>query len=492
MADVLPDSRPDPAVVAPAAAAGAGSALSPGALSRTSTLVAQNRAGGVGQALPSLVVRLVVEPQTALRTFTSDAQVTVTHLAGGGARMPLSRQGGAWVADLPRTAALYLVRATGPGTSMFAQEAQVAVTSAGVAVLHTPSPEVGPLIPVGGGGTPAFRLPVTLPRVRDVTAEAERRLGRPWQPPTRTVEILTDPLPAGRLHFTATAVTPARTQVFEIAHLDRPKLVSVTWPAGLTAGSPFRFLLFMHHRIGQNKEHYLGSDYPWGHVFLELGFHRYLDFAGSPLAGYGSGKGLAFQLAASGRNVAIVLPMPHHTPDNPIGELGNGTVLEVVLQEIAAHAARRMPGAPVPPLIDRLALASFSAADLDSATFLRNAAGYSFLRRTLREAYRFEGRNDQIWLGAVAAWARTVPASDPPRIRIYRQMNPTDIGAYRRRGFVMWPAAGDRTYAALNRLPIASSPWLAAGSTANLANWQEVEGMIANTMLVDALRRSAF
>jgi hypothetical protein len=430
---------------------------------------------------------VVVEPQTAVRTFVSDAQVTVTDAARPGTPLSLVRHGGTWVADLPRTTARYLIRVAGaPGTA-FEQTAELALTPAGVA-LRNPTPEVGPLVPAGGAGTPTFRLPVTLPRVRDVTAQASTALGRPWQPPPRTVEMLTDPLPAGRPHFTTSVIAPARTEVFEIAHLAVPKLVSVTWPSGVPAGSPFRFLLFLHHRIGQNIEVYGNDPYPWGRSFLEFGFQRYLDFAGPPLSGLAAGKGLAFQLSAAGRNVAIVLPMPHHHPDTPIGALANGGHLEVVLTELAAHAARRTAGAPLPPVIDRLAVASFSSGALDSGDLLTNAGSYAFLRRTLREAYRFEGKHDRSWRNSVARWLRGVPAGERARVRIYRQLGASNLAAYRSLGFALWPAAGDRTYAALD----SHAMWRSAGATANLAQWYEIESLILNTMLVDALRRSGF
>jgi hypothetical protein len=489
MADVLRDKAPGAAIARQAATAGAGSVLSTAPTSRAPALAAANPAAGVAQALPSLFVRIVVEPQSAMRTFVPDAQVSVVDTAGR-AFTPV-RQGGNWVVDLPRAVGLYRIHVSSAAGQVFAQNLTVDVTPDRV-LLDRVTPEVGPLVPAGAGGTTTFRLPVVLPRVRDVTSEAQTLLGRPWQPPTRTVHVLTDPLPAGRLHFTSTTVTPARTEVFEIAHLDVPKWVSVSWPAGMTAGSPFRFLLYLHHRLFQNKAAYDGKPYPRDNAYMEFGLHHYLDYAGSPLSGLNGGKGLAFQLAAAGRRVAIVLPLPRFeasaSKDTSIGKLADGNALEVVLQEIAAHAARRMSGAPIPPAIDRLAVASFSSGAADTEAFLRNASKSPFLRRTLREAYRFEGTNDQAWLDTAVAWAAGIPTGEPrPRIRIYRLFDATHIKAYLPHGFKLWPAVGDRTYAALP-----AGDWNAAGATANLSNWHEVEALIANVMLVDALRRSAF
>ncbi|MGN9909936.1 hypothetical protein ACTMTJ_20520 [Phytohabitans sp. LJ34] len=488
MADVLRDKAPGAAVAHQAATAGAGSVLSSAPTSRAPAVASANPAAGVAQALPSLFVRIVLEPQSAMRTFVTDAQVSVVDTAGR-VITPV-RQGGNVIVELPRAVGLYRIHVSSAGGQVFPQDLKVDVTPDRV-LLDRVTPEVGPLVPVGAGGTTTFRLPVVLPRVRDVTGEAQTLLGRTWQPPTRAVHVLTDP-PPGKLDFTSTTVTPARTEVFELAHLDVPKWVSVSWPAGMTAGSPFRFLLYLHHRLLQNKKVYAGKPYPRDNAYMEFGLHHYLDYAGAPLSGLNAGKGLAFQLAAAGRGVALVLPLPRFeevaAKDTSIGKLANGSTLEVVLQEIAAHAARRMPGAPIPPAIDRLAVASFSSGAEDTETFLRNASTSSFLRRTLREAYRFEGINDQRWLDAAVAWAASVPTGEPrPRIRIYRQFDATHIKAYLPHGFKLWPAPGDRTYAAL---PAAA--WQAAGATADLKIWHEVEALIANMMLVDALRRSGF
>src|SRR5262249_40053347 len=150
---------------------------------------------------------------------------------------------------------------------------------------------------------------------------------------------------------------------------------------------------------------------------LEFGFMHYLDYAGSPLDGLNGGKGLAYQLAASGKPVALVLPMPHFSPDSAAGELLDAGTLEDVLLEVAAHQARRV-GATASGQIGRAAIASFSSGVSDQLEFLAKNSGHGFYRDTLRELYRFEGLEDDDYRGRSVRWAGAGTTGDKA-IRIY-------------------------------------------------------------------------
>jgi hypothetical protein len=86
-----------------------------------------------------------------------------------------------------------------------------------------------------------------------------------------------------------------------------------------------------------------------------------------------------------------------------------------------------------------------------------------------------------------ARWA-SQGAADDKAVRIYRQLewSPDRRLAYTQKGFQLWPSSARRAYAALTPAVWRQVP------NANTADDLEVEADIANTMLVDALRRSGF
>jgi hypothetical protein len=407
--------------------------------------------------------------------------------------LPVAAQGNRFTVEIPLGERVVAVSVADPDGRLFGEEVSYAVSASGLSQLRA-TPHVAPAPPsetTGGGGATAQHVSVFLSRARDVTVEAERVLGRSWTLPSRTIEVLDDP-PAAAPSFSPRAVAPPPVRVLELAGVNRPQLVAVCWPANLAPAAPAQFLVYLHHRIDQNRGAKFGflferdgQRYPWGRDFLDFGFMHYLDYAGSPLDGLAGGKGLAYQLAASGKPVALVLPMPHFSPDDSAaGELRNAATLEDVLLEIAAHRAREAGVTPSEQL-GRVALASFSSGISDQIEFLQRNGGHRFYRETLRELYRFEGVEDEEYLRQAVRWADS--GGGDKAVRIYRQLewSPERSRKYTEKGFGLWPSPGRRSFAALT-----SQVWRAV--PAKVGPFFEAEADIANTMLVDALRSSGF
>ncbi len=437
------------------------------------------------------MIRLVVSPRTTMGRPVFSATVELFAQAGDVPRpvTPVRNTEG-WLADFPNGTTRITVRTSDPRRTSFEQVAALAVSPSGSVTLTAANPEVGPIAPPLGTGPPTVLIPVTLPRVRDVTANAAAILGRPWAFGPKRIPVISGPPSPSRLAFVPRTVTPGASSVLEVAGMEVPKLLSVTWPAAPPpALGPQRFLVYFHHRIGQNlgpRWGHLyqrdGQRYPWGRDFLEFGFMHYLDYARSPLSGVWGGKGLAYQLAAAGRSVAMVLPMPSFDPDDA-GAFLNADAMREVLLEVAGHAQRRA-GNFSAPVLDRVALASFSSGALDTAAFLRRNAGSAFRNDVVSEVYRFEGASDADWRAAAVDWAGR---DGGKRIRVYRQLpwSAQRQAVYVRAGFARWPARAARTFASLT-----GALWRTIVGTTTA--WEDTEAIIANTMLVDALRRSGF
>jgi nucleoid-associated protein YgaU len=450
------------------------------------------------RVLNPVTARLVVDVFSRLGPMPT-AQVTAGVVGGQTPlELPVAAQGNRFTVEIPLGERVVVVSVADRSGRLFGEEVSYAVSASGLSQLRA-TPNVAPApapVPAsgtaGGARTPEQHVSVFLSRARDVTAEAERVLGRSWTLPSRTIEVLDDP-PAAAPSFSPRAVAPSPVRVLELAGVNRPQLVAVCWPANLNPAAPAQFLVYLHHRIDQNRGAKFGflferdgQRYPWGRDFLEFGFMRYLDYAGSPLDGLAGGKGLAYQLAASGKPVALVLPMPHFSPDDSAaGELRNAATLEDVLLEIAAHRARQA-GATPSERLNRVALASFSSGISDQIEFLQRNGGHRFYREVLRELYRFEGVEDEEYLTQAVRWAGS-GSGDDRAVRIYRQLewSPERSRKYTEKGFALWPSPGRRTFAALT-----SQVWRAV--PAKVGPFFEAEADIANTMLVDALRSSGF
>src|SRR5262249_45744866 len=130
-----------------------------------------------------------------------------------------------------------------------------------------------------------------------------------------------------------------------------------------------RFLLFYHHTISlQNKATFVGVDYPFGEAYMRFGFHAYLD---------GRLK-LAYQLAASGSEQAIVLPLPQSgvREENELGEFNsNPSVVQGVLEEIGGFFQRVLNRGFSIPSIASFSIGHFSSSILHTGTFLNAKRG---------------------------------------------------------------------------------------------------------------------
>lgn len=206
---------------------------------------------------------------------------------------------------------------------------------------------------------------VAFPRVRALTP-AELPSGFSF--PAQSEDILTPPNgPSINYDLDFGTVKDVRPDVyvFRLEHLDRPKLVAVAFRAGLNRAD--RPLLFFHHTLGQNDD-YKNKAYPSDPVYFQLGFKDYL----------GDKRGMAYQVAASGKEVAMVLPLPQAGvgDNNEVGVFDSQPdVVEDVLEELAAYFDRRFRSNFGPVSLQNFAVGSYSSGILHLGKFL--AAGGS-------------------------------------------------------------------------------------------------------------------
>jgi hypothetical protein len=225
-------------------------------------------------------------------------------------------------------------------------------------------------------------IAIVIPRI-GLVDRADSRLPGFWQFPTRDLSLpnspagVEDSFSLGFGHVTN--VTPL-IFLFEMRHIRRPALVAVAVRNGVTTLD--RFLLFYHHTISlQNKAVYDGVEYPFGEAYMKYGFHAYLD---------GRLK-LAYQLAASGSEQTLVLPLPQSgVPEvNELGEFNsNPTVVQGVLEEIGGFFQRFFNRGLSIPSIASFTIGHFSSGILHTGTFLKAKGG---LAARVEEVYDLDG-----------------------------------------------------------------------------------------------------
>ena len=156
--------------------------------------------------------------------------------------------------------------------------------------------------------------------------------------------------------------------------------------------------------VGQNApDFYTGFPYPFGFDYMYFVLWRYINYTADPLTSDPFAKGLAYQMAESGRNAVIVVPCNGLGPE--IGVFMNAGQVQLILQDVQAYMFRRA-GAFLPPFLGRTALAGFSAGNLLVTQFLNDPSNrsHSFYLDTLQELYMFEAPNALDWVNAAVAW----------------------------------------------------------------------------------------
>lgn len=326
-------------------------------------------------------------------------------------------------------------------------------------------------------------IPVTLPELRDATADSVAALDPPparaaagppnpitsWSPPAKVdgISVVSTPcLNAGKLQIVKQSVTPdGELIVFDRAVTDPPSRLAIYWPASAsrTAGAQATsFLYFFKPTAAQNAvakpgrpltpifvnpgdrhDPATGSTYPDGFDYNFFGLWRVFHYSdevdktgqslSDPILGDPGWKGIPYQVEASGKPVVVVLAMNKvaGSPCDELKSLSSAFDLRRLLLDVQALMFRRA-GNSNPPGIGRLAMASFSSGHATLACFLTNPAnqGDPFLTDTLQEVYLFDPHADDAsqfarTVGAVARWLKTGPSSGKIA-RLYTQILPRD------------------------------------------------------------------
>jgi hypothetical protein len=351
----------------------------------------------------------------------------------------------------------------------------------------------------------------------------------PMPPPTlapRTVTNLTviasPSISGSALQVTSQMSSPQGSiTIFEWRGATAPRLYAVFWPSGVASGvgaSRTPFLIYYHATAGQNAPPFFvdardrhdpatGSTYPWGFDYQFFGFWRYLNYDGDPFKNDPFCKGLPHQIADSGKNVVLVLPLNKVAAStcDETASLTEATFVQELLEELQAYVFRR-GGNYLPPGLGRLGMASFSSGHALLSCFLGNPVNHAhpIYLDVLQEVYLFDPHADQaaITLQPVVnmtLWANRGQSATKVA-RLYTQNDPAQSAQiFTQIGIVPTTVPFDvHASGSPNRsvacLPLAAWNALATrvGSTFAYVNTQASHQVISALMLTDALRRSNF
>lgn len=299
----------------------------------------------------------------------------------------------------------------------------------------------------------------------------------------------------GNVHIIGATVEPDMSEtVLEVRERLVPQLFSVSVPTHLLSADAFReqpsLPFHVHYRPYSRGAGYFDSrpgftSYPfdWDYLFFCLWGER--TYVQDPFHRPKVGKGYCYQIAHSGKAVALALPCPHRSTFGKAVE--DPAWLDDMLIEIQAYVFRqlrllwpgRRPG--------RTSVSGLSAGNEAMAQLLEKANG----EHAIRESYILDAPDGSAnkTLSTIASWATRV---DDSRIRAYSRystaayLNP--VYGLSEVSEVGDPVGPPRSYV---RLPPERwrTPFQERGDLALLSQGN-VHQLIGGQMLADALRRS--
>jgi hypothetical protein len=174
---------------------------------------------------------------------------------------------------------------------------------------------------------------------------------------------------------------------------------------GTLAPLPIKFLIYLRQKpqgagffeVFQNKP------YPFNWDYMMFGAYHISNYVIDPFYLHSPGgqpfaKGLAYQIAASGKRIALVAPLP--SMEKQHGSFKEDvSFVEELLEEISGHISRRLGHYFSTVRHGRVAMATVSAGHTDLAEFLSKHIDKPFCRDVLSELYFCDPRNGD---GAVA------------------------------------------------------------------------------------------
>ena len=253
--------------------------------------------------------------------------------------------------------------------------------------------------------------------------------------------------------------------------------------------------------MGQNVDcgFYEGNGqqpYPFGWDYLFYSLWKYMNYEGDPLQSPFS-KGLPYQIAASAKNVVLVIPL--NKSGIEAGAFLRANQTEQLLCEINGFMFRQNEVYKPPPL-GRIALAGFSGGVVLQENLLDSVLKTPGKLTTLKEVYMFDvhaggqenptAQNSQVKeaVNAAATWA----AKDPNNVvRFYSQVQSSHVNNYSKLVGKTPPDGASVTEQGNRSVSIfPSNVW--AKATGQKVDGQTIHQLISATMLTDALRKSKF
>jgi hypothetical protein len=209
-------------------------------------------------------------------------------------------------------------------------------------------------------------------------------------------------------------------RVFEVADVDAPKLIGMWLPRSLPmqrfGSRPMPFLIYFHPTIGQAVDDYAPFPYPFGWPFLYFILRRDANYFLDPLTQEPGLKGLNYQRAHSGKEVALLVPVNRLSKE--VGVFLNAEDAESLIREIQGFMQRRSSNYEV-PAPGHVALSAFSAGcGILINSLLGKSQDHPFTKKILKEIYLLDPRmNSEALVGQVLKWANADPGNK--RLRVY-------------------------------------------------------------------------
>lgn len=289
-----------------------------------------------------------------------------------------------------------------------------------------------------------------------------------------------------------------------------PKLLAVSFPKSLLEREETPFLVFFHPTIGQAvaSGYYTTAAnlksledmqyYPYGWDYLFHGFWKYLNYSG-PDFNTQYNIGIDYQVAQSGKDVAVVLPLFHANDAINVGDFLKPDQIMLLLAEIKWHFTQQVEVVNNKPTAAnfRVAMGAFSSATSLLATLLGNVNSV-FCRDALREVYFFDAPQGVggTCVNAAVNWAKDNPDK---HVRFYSQWvynNQNLVLGNKKQAqnarLVVHPANENRSVALVPQAFWETMVSADVLKDVKARGWAAVHGLVPSALLADALARSGF
>ncbi len=289
-----------------------------------------------------------------------------------------------------------------------------------------------------------------------------------------------------------------------------PKLVAVSFPKSLLESEETPFLVYFHPTLGQAvpSGYYTAAPnlkspedqqfYPYGWDFLFHGFWKYLNYS-SPDFTTAYNIGLDYQVAQSGKDVAVVLPMFHSNDGINVGDFLKPDQIMLMLAEIKWFFTQKVDLADGKPTAAnfRVAMGAFSSATSLLATVL-GSVNSVFCRDALREVYFFDAPQGvgNTCVAAALNWAKD---NADKHVRFYSQWTYDNYNqvlggkkAVQSARLVVHPTNPNHSVALVPQAfwePLVNDVAL---QDIKARGWAAIHALVPSTLLADALARSGF